>query len=231
MKVYAIGDLHLGFTSDKPMDVFGERWQGHVSRLKEAWQKKVTDQDLVILCGDLSWAMRLEAAKVDLAFIHELPGHKVCIKGNHDFWWEKIGILNSLYEDLYFIQNKAYILGELAICGTRGWPIQEDMTAEDRKVYEREKERLKLSLEDAIKQGAKEIIVALHYPPTNEKDEPSLFTELLERYPVRHVVYGHLHDERAWMVSRKGEYGSQCYHLVAADYIDFNPKHILEIND
>ena len=231
MKVYAIGDLHLGFTTDKPMDIFGERWNKHVERLKEAWKKQITDHDLVILCGDLSWAMRLEEAKVDLDFINELPGYKVCIKGNHDFWWEKIGVLNQLYENMYFIQNKAYLVGELAICGTRGWPIQDHMTPEDRKIYEREQVRLKLSLEDAVAKGAKEIIVALHYPPTNERDEASLFTELIQNYPVHHVVYGHLHDERAWRVSRQGEYESQYYHLVAADYIHFNPKYILEMKD
>ena len=231
MKVYAIGDLHLGFMLDKPMDIFGEKWQNHVSRLKEAWESQITDEDLIILCGDLSWAMRLDSARADLDFIHALPGRKICIKGNHDFWWEKIGVLNRLYEDIYFIQNKAYLIDGLAICGTRGWAISDEMTLEDTKIYQREYERLKLSLDDAIRQGAKEIIVALHYPPTNERDEASLFTELISKYPVTHVVYGHLHDEKAWAVSRKGQYEGQQYHLVAADYIHFNPKCILENND
>lgn len=231
MKVYAIGDLHLGFNMNKPMDIFGERWENHVERLKKAWENQITNDDLVILCGDLSWGMRLEEAKADLDFVSQLPGYKVCIKGNHDFWWEKIGVLNRLHENMYFIQNKAYLVDELAICGTRGWAIQEAMTQEDRKICEREHTRLKLSLDDAVAKGAKEIIVALHYPPTNEKNESSLFTELIQGYPVSHIVYGHLHDEKAWGVSRQGTYDQQYYHLVSADYIDFNPKQILEMKD
>lgn len=230
MKVYAIGDLHLGFMENKPMDVFGDKWKEHTKRLQEAWKDQITEDDLVILCGDLSWAMRLEQAMPDLAYIHDLPGKKVCIKGNHDFWWEKIGVLNRLYADVYFIQNTAYLSNDVAICGTRGWPILDEMQEEDKKIYLREYERLKLSLSDATKKGAKEIIVALHYPPTNERKESSLFTELIKEYPVSHVVYGHLHDERAWKASLKGEYHGTQYHLVAADYIDFKPKYILEKN-
>lgn len=230
MKVYAIGDLHLGFMENKPMEVFGKQWKNHESRLKEAWHGQITDDDLVILCGDLSWAMRLNKAKIDLDYIHDLPGQKVCIKGNHDFWWEKIGVLNGLYSDVYFLQNTAYLYGDLAICGTRGWMLTDPMEEADQKVYLRECERLKLSMEDALKKGAKEIIVALHYPPTNEKREPSLFTQLIKRYPVSHVVYGHLHDEKAWQDALQGEKGQTLYHLVAADYINFNPKYILEKN-
>ena len=230
MKVYAIGDLHLGFMENKTMDVFGDRWKEHAKRLQEAWRDQITEDDLVILCGDLSWAMRLEQARPDLAYIHDLPGKKVCIKGNHDFWWEKIGVLNKLYTDLYFIQNTAYLSGDLAICGARGWALSDNMEEQDKKIYLREHERLKLSLKDAVLKGAKEIIVALHYPPTNERREPSLFTELIQDYPVSHVVYGHLHDEKAWSVSLQGRYKQADYHLVAADYINFKPKYILEKN-
>lgn len=230
MKVYAIGDLHLGFMENKPMDVFGDRWKEHAKRLQEAWRDQITEDDLVILCGDLSWAMRLEQAIPDLDYIHDLPGKKVCIKGNHDFWWEKIGVLNKLYADLYFIQNTAYLSDDLAICGARGWALSDNMEEKDKKIYLREHERLKLSLKDAISKGAKEIIVALHYPPTNERREASLFTELIKDYPVSHVVYGHLHDEKAWKSSLQGRHEQIDYHLVAADYINFKPKYILEKN-
>ena len=229
MKIYAIGDLHLAFSTDKPMGVFGPKWENHVNRLKACWEYTVTDEDLVILCGDLSWAMRLKEAKVDLDFIDHLPGKKVCIKGNHDYWWEKIGVLNTLYDSIHFIQNTAYRVGSYAICGTRGWMSLDGASKEDQKIYLREQERLKLSLQDGIKKGAKEIIVALHYPPTNERREDSPFTQLIKQYPVRQVVYGHLHDENAWQKALKGNYNESIYHLVAADYLDFCPKLILEI--
>lgn len=230
MKIYAIGDLHLSFGVDKPMDIFGEAWKNHVQAIQRNWLNKIKEEDLVILCGDLSWGMRLDEAKIDLEFIANLPGKKVCIKGNHDYWWEKIGRLNQLDKRLYFLQNTAYLVEKgVAICGTRAWSQQEDMTKEDEKVYKREVERLKLSLEDAKKKGAKEIIVALHYPPTNEKREPSAFTKLLENYPVSQVVFGHLHDEGAWSKALQGEYKGINYHLVAADYLNFEPKYIGEM--
>lgn len=231
MKIYAIGDLHLALSTDKPMEVFGPKWENHVTRLTACWKQLVTDKDIVILCGDLSWAMKLNEAKVDLDFIDQLPGKKVCIKGNHDYWWEKIGVLNTLYDSIYFIQNTAYKVGRYAICGTRGWMHFDDALQEDKKIYLREQERLKLSLQDGIKKGAEEIIVALHYPPTNDKREDSPFTALIEQYPVRQVMYGHLHDETGWEKALKGSYNERMYHLVAADYLEFCPKLILEITE
>lgn len=230
MKVFAIGDLHFATTVDKPMDLFGERWQDHMNKIKKQWEKTVSEEDVVIICGDISWGMRLPEAYTDLEIIDQLPGQKICIRGNHDYWWEKIKKLNSLFPTIQFMQNTAYCIGDLAICGTRGWicPKDEPLSEEDQKVYLREGERLKLSLQDGMKKGAKEIVVALHYPPTNEKRHSSLFTEIIQQYPVKEVVYGHLHDEHGWELCMKGMSNQIHYQLVAADYVDFTPVIILE---
>lgn len=230
MKLFAIGDLHLGHDVQKPMDIFGERWQNHMEEIKVKWHDLVKEEDIVIICGDISWGMRLEEAYRDLLFLEELPGQKICIRGNHDYWWVKIKKLNTLFPSIHFIQNTAFLIKDIAVCGTRGWvcPKDDGLSSEDYKIYLREGERLKLSLKDAIKKGAKNIIVALHYPPTNEYQEPSLFTEIIKEYPVSQVIYGHLHDERAWEMCLKDVYEGVSYKLVAADYLNFAPLSILE---
>lgn len=229
MKIFAIGDLHLALSMDKPMAVFGAIWENHIKQIKDQWLSTVTAQDLVIVCGDISWAMTLEEAKADLRFLHELPGQKVCIRGNHDYWWDKITLLNGLYEDIHFLQNTAYTIHSLTVCGTRGWSCPNDVnfTPKDQKIYNREVARLKLSLENAGREVTK--IVAMHYPPTYAGEATSLFTELLEAYQVKNVVYGHLHDELAWRDCLKGPNGGVDYHLVSGDYLQFKPKLILEI--
>ena len=123
MKIYAIGDLHLSLAEgvEKPMDLFGSEWVNHAERTKETWEATIREEDLVILAGDHSWALKLEEAKADLDWIHRLPGKKVMIKGNHDLWWTSINKLHNMYDSLFFIQNNCYLAGELAICGTRGW--------------------------------------------------------------------------------------------------------------
>lgn len=228
MKIFAMGDLHLASSVDKPMDIFGDNWDRHVEKIKYNWEKQVAKEDFVIVAGDISWAMNLEEAKSDLEFLHNLPGKKICIRGNHDYWWEKISKLNQFYDDIYFLQNKAYQIGEVALCGTRGWLCPNDMkfTEHDQKLYEREAMRLKLSLEEA--KNIENKIVILHYPPTNDKKEPSLFTELIETYNVKQVIYGHLHGEEAYSQSLLGEYKGTKYQLVSADYLDFTPIPIVE---
>lgn len=228
MKVYAIGDLHFSGGANKPMDVFGTHWTEHMARIKENWEAIVQEEDYVLIPGDISWAMRLKDAEEDLACIEALPGKKICIRGNHDYWWDRPGKLNKKYEKTYFLQNTAYPIGDICICGTRGW-ISPNMewTEEDARLYARELERLKLSLEAA--QDAKEIWVMLHYPPTNHKDQVSPLMELLKHYPVTKVIYGHLHDEISWETALKGEICGIMYHLVAADYIRFEPVQIAEI--
>ena len=223
MKLFAIGDLHLSYGVDKPMSLFGPNWEAHDQKIKKAWEEIVSAEDVVLIPGDLSWGMRFSEAEKDLKWLEALPGYKICIRGNHDYWWDRPGKLNKCYRTLYFLQNKGYLLGEKAICGTRGWlsPGTDYFTAEDQKLYLRELERLKLSLEDGLKKGAKEIWVMLHYPPAAVGMTNSPLIELLKAYPVTRVIYGHLHDEASWQSALQGEYDGIVYQLVSADYLNF----------
>ncbi len=225
MTIYAIGDLHLSGSVDKPMDIFGDNWEDHGAQIAQNWKEVVTEEDIVLIPGDISWAMTLEEAKVDLDMIHQLPGQKVLIRGNHDYWWQSISQLNKLYKDMYFLQNTSYKAGEYTICGSRGWgcPYGPGMDEHNTKIYNREAQRLELSLAHAMKSGAKKIIAMLHYPPTNDQKEGSVFTELFEKYPVTHVIYGHLHGKEFFNNSLRGKQGSIEYTLVSADAIGFNP--------
>ena len=161
MKIFAIGDLHLSMGEDieKPMDIFGGEWVGHAEKLYNNWTESVTNDDIVIVCGDISWGLRLDEAVADLEWIHNLPGTKVFFKGNHDLWWQSAGRLNKMYDDgtMNFMQCKAYIAGDVAICGSRGWicPGTDGFSEHDRKIYDREAARLRLSLEEGKKQGIK----------------------------------------------------------------------------
>ncbi len=236
MRIFAIGDLHLSMAEgvDKPMDVFGGGWQNHAERLKENWVQMVTDEDIVVICGDISWGLRQEEAEPDLAWVHDLPGTKVFFKGNHDLWWQSVGKLNKLYDDgtMNFMQCKAYVVGETAICGSRGWicPGTDGFSEHDRKIYDREVQRLRMSLEDGKKQGAKEFLVALHYPPTNDKQQGSDFTKLMSEYGVRKCVYGHLHGRDVFPRGLKGVYNGVEYRLVSLDYVNAVPELELEID-
>ena len=159
MKIFAIGDLHFSMGEDieKPMDIFGGEWVGHAEKLYNNWTESVTDDDIVIVCGDISWGLRLDEAVADLEWIHNLPGTKVFFKGNHDLWWQSAGRLNKMYDDgtMNFMQCKAYIAGDVAICGSRGWicPGTDGFSEHDRKIYDREAARLRLSLEEGKKTG------------------------------------------------------------------------------
>ncbi|MDF2593880.1 MAG: metallophosphoesterase [Clostridia bacterium] len=225
MRIFAIADLHLSNSSNKPMDIFGENWTNHMNVLFENWIKIVDDQDVVLIPGDISWGMRLDEAKADLDRLEKLPGQKICIRGNHDYWWDRPGKLNKLYETLYFLQNKAYCIGKIGICGSRGWTCPNGLTDHeaDGKILDRELIRLKLSLEDALNKNAQQIIVMMHYPPANREDPTSPFTLLFQKYPIVHVVYGHLHDAESWQGALQGLCGGIQYHLVAADYLGFSP--------
>ena len=229
MRIFAIGDLHLSGNEPKPMDIFGDNWQDHRSQIEDNWRRLVGPEDIVLVPGDISWAMTLEEAMVDLEMIHQLPGQKVLIKGNHDYWWQSISQLNKLYQDMYFLQNTSYPVGDYAICGTRGWSIPSDgeMDPHNTKIYNREAKRLELSLEDAMKSGAKKILVMLHYPPTRDQKEETVFTQLVKKYPVTHLVYGHLHGQESFDNSLRGQHHGIEYTLVSADAIEFNPQEIL----
>lgn len=225
--LYAISDLHLSLSSDKPMDVFGEQWYNHDERIKENWIKKVKDKDTVLIAGDISWSMKMEDGIADLEWIHRLPGRKIISKGNHDYWWGSISKLNSLYEDISFMQNNFFTHEDYAICGTRGWTIPGEKYSEhDMKVYSREQIRLKISLDKAIEAGYNKIIVMIHYPPVNDKFEKSDFTDIFEQYDVEKVIYGHLHGPSLKRVF-EGKHNGIEYIMTSCDYINFDPIKIM----
>lgn len=220
MNIYAIGDLHLsGEPPAKPMEIFGEHWQGHKEKIKDNWLSTVTAEDVVIICGDISWAMGLKNAAEDLAWLAQLPGRKLLSRGNHDYWWSSLAKMQQLYgQNFEFLQNACVMAGDTAICGTRGWvlPSAESFSAEDEKIYKREAIRLEMSLQAALKQNPARIIAALHFPPLFAADEHNLFTDLLEKYRVQHCVYGHIHGENH-VLTFEGEREGVNYKLVSCD--------------
>lgn len=228
MNIYAIGDLHLSFDPriEKPMDIFGSRWERHYEKVEEHWKRLVREDDVVILPGDISWGLRQDEAMADLTWIHELPGKKIITKGNHDLWWTTVTKLNRLFDDITFLQNKACLAGDTAVCGSRGWicPGTEGFDEHDRKIYNREILRLRLSLEEGKNSGAKTLIAALHYPPTNDKMQGSGFTALMEEYGVKTCVYGHLHGKDAFKNGIKGRLNGIEYKLVSLDYLEGKPE-------
>lgn len=235
MRIYAIGDLHLSFDPriEKPMDIFGARWERHYEKVSGYWNSLVRPEDVVILPGDISWGLRQDEALADLAWIHNLPGQKIIIKGNHDLWWTTITKLNKLFDDITFLQNKCCLAGDVAVCGSRGWicPGTEGFDSHDQKIYEREQLRLGLSLKEAKGAGAKTIIAALHYPPTNDKMQGSGFTAMLEEYGVKTCVYGHLHGREAFKNGIKGSLNGVEYKLVSLDYLEGKPELIYETEE
>ena len=228
--LFAIADTHLSFTSEKPMVVFGDAWKNHADKLAGNWKEDVNEEDIVIVAGDISWAMKTEDAIPDLDFLHGLPGKKLLIRGNHDLWWQGIKRLNALYKDMIFLQNDFFAFNEdLAVCGSRGWglPGLEDYGKDDEKILKRELIRLKLSLDNAVSAGFGEIICALHFPPALTPSNASPFTELIAQYPVNKVVYGHLHGQQAFKKGIMGEHAGINYSLVSGDYLDFRPLRIM----
>ncbi|WP_032122271.1 metallophosphoesterase [Clostridium amazonitimonense] len=228
MALYAISDLHLALSGDKPMDVFGDQWFKHDEKIKNNWLNKITKEDTVLIAGDISWSMTMEESLKELQWISELPGRKIFIKGNHDYWWTSITKLNSMFQNMNFIQNNFFNYEDWAICGTRGWncPGGDNYTSHDEKIYKREVIRLKLSLDMAVKKGYKKIIVMIHYPPTNERFEESEFTKIFKEYGVSKVIYGHLHGPALNRVLNGYKDGIE-YIMTSCDYIDFDPVTIL----
>jgi len=228
MALYAISDLHLSFTADKPMGIFGEKWEGHEEKIKENWIRNINPEDTVLIAGDISWSMKHDESMEDLGWISSLPGRKIIVKGNHDYWWGSITKLNSLFENMNFMQNNFFSYEDWAVCGSRGWicPGSDKFTGRDEKIYNRELNRFRLSLDAAKKAGYEKFICMMHYPPTNEKLTPSGFVDLFKEYGVRKVVYGHLHGPALANVLN-GEYDGMEYIMTSCDYIDFNPIKIL----
>ena len=200
MKVYAISDLHLSTVCGKPMDIFGKAWENYFELISADWKEKVTDEDVVLLPGDFSWAMRMEDALPDFERVADLPGGKVILRGNHDYWWNTFSQGRSLIpKGFYALQNDCLRFGDVLICGTRGWtcPDGDNLTAEDKKIYLREIERLKLSIASMQKQRkpTDKVIAITHFPPFNGRYDESEFTKQFVLADIDTVVYGHLHGK------------------------------------
>ncbi|MCL1964416.1 MAG: metallophosphoesterase [Firmicutes bacterium] len=227
MNVYAISDLHLPGGNLKPMDIFGPHWANHFARVEADWRARVRDGDVVLLPGDTCWAMQLSGALEDLAAIGALPGRKVLLRGNHDYWWSSISrVRSALPEGMAALQHDAVRFGDAVICGARGWlcPGSAPLPAEDAKIYARELVRLSLSLAAADKlcgQGPVWRIAMLHYPPFADKDQPTEVTALLSRYGVADAVYGHLHGA-GLTGAFAGEMDGVRYHQVSCDGLGFS---------
>ena len=226
MRIFAIADLHLSLGTDKPMNIFGEKWTDHPEKIAKDWLEQVRNEDLVLLAGDHSWGLKLEEAMPDLSFIGALPGQKVLIKGNHDLWWQSRRKLESImHPSMKILQNEALVYDGWTICGTRGWinPQDQKLNQDDEKVYKRELMRLEASLAAADK--ALPIVAMMHYPPVTASGEPTGFSELLSQYGVDLCIYGHLHGETT-RYAFEGELDGVEYHLVSADHLDFHLKRL-----
>lgn len=201
MRVFAISDLHLSINNPKPMNIFGPTWENYVDDIFADWDKKVTDDDMVIVAGDISWAMNLEDAVCDLELIGKNKGKKIIVRGNHDYWWSTISkVRGVLPPNFYALQNDAIKIEDKVFCGSRAWSVPEkgEPTPEDKKILDREVIRLRMSFENAkaLATNGEKIIAILHYPPFNSKREDSDFTRLIEEFGITTVVYGHLHGNQ-----------------------------------
>ena len=223
MRVLAIADPHLSASDHKPMDVFGANWAGHPEAFFAGWRDTVREGDLVLVAGDVSWAMRLEEALPDLEAIAALPGRKVLLRGNHDYWWPSLRKLRAaLPEGMHAIQHDALRIGEVIVAGTRGWvvPGSPGWSEQDQRIYERELQRLQLSLDAAARLGEGDLIVMLHFPPTNPRGEPSAMLDLVAAARPYALVFGHVHGDAAVHVP---SIPGTRVHFVAADALRFQP--------
>lgn len=223
MNIYAISDLHLSNNSDKPMNIFGPRWEGHWDIIKNDWMARVNDNDIVLLGGDLSWAMKLEDAIADLDEIAALPGHKVIIRGNHDYWWNSYSkVKKVLQPKMYAIQNDCLRIDNVLIVGSRGWMIADNYsTPVDKKIYDREVLRLRMSLDamSKIRNNDDIVIGMMHYPPFNNNSSPTEFTDLFKEYHVDKVIYGHIHSAKH-NLERELTLENVAYYLTSCDQIN-----------
>lgn len=231
MSIYVIGDLHLSFNEDKPMNIFGENWINHTKKIEMDWKSKVQKSDTVLLLGDFSWSMKLQDTLQDFTFINNLPGKKILLKGNHDYWWTTVTNIKKFLKenDLHnidFLHNNSFEIENKIICGTRGWTATNQNQDENEKMIDREVNRLKLSIEDGIKKYGKdkEIICCMHYPPITEinilKHESTKFINIMKDYGVKRCYYGHLHSMSIQDAVQGNTYGINLK-LISADGVDF----------
>lgn len=230
MSVFAIADLHLPGQNDKPMSVFGAHWENHFESIQQSWRKRVGEEDIVLIPGDISWAMQLAHAREDLEAIGALPGKKILLRGNHDYWWSSISkVRSALPQSMYALQNDALLLDGQVFCGSRGWTFptaSSPLGEEDRKIHERELLRLEMSLSAAAALGeGSPLTVLMHFPPLLADGAETAFTRLLDQSGAQKVVYGHLHGagiKNGFVGTRNGIE----YFLVSCDALQFSPIRI-----
>lgn len=231
MSIYIIADLHLSFNRPKPMSIFGENWENHEEKIKKDWLKKVSKDDTVLLLGDFSWAMHLQDTFKDFEYLNNLPGKKIMLRGNHDYWWNTITSMQkflqeSNFKNIEFLQNNSIEVENKIICGTRGWTLANVDSENSKKMIQRECIRLELSIKDAIEkcENEEEIIVCMHYPPILKanilNNEMTDFVRILKKYNISKCFYGHLHGTSINEAVRGETFGID-FNLVSADGLDF----------
>ena len=226
MAIYVIADLHLSFSQDKPMSIFGENWEGHSEKIKNNWISKVKPEDTVVLPGDFSWAMYLQDTYKDFEYLNSLPGKKLLLKGNHDYWWTTVTNMRNFLEEnkfknIDFIYNNSYLVENKILTGTRGWNLLD--TENSSKMIKRESIRLQIAIEVGIKKYGddKEIIVFMHYPPISNTNKKSDFLKILKQYDIKRCYYGHLHG-KSHQDAVEGIVDGIEFKLISADYLNFD---------
>ena len=226
MAIYVIADLHLSFSQDKPMSIFGENWEGHSEKIKNNWISKVKPEYTVVLPGDFSWAMYLQDTYKDFEYLNSLPGKKLLLKGNHDYWWTTVTNMRNFLEEnkfknIDFIYNNSYLVENKILTGTRGWNLLD--TENSSKMIKRESIRLQLAIEDGIKKYGddKEIIVFMHYPPISNTNKKSDFLKILKQYDIKRCYYGHLHG-KSHQDAVEGIVDGIEFKLISAEYLNFD---------
>jgi predicted phosphohydrolase len=226
MAIYTIGDLHLSFQNPKPMNIFGENWDNHEEKIKEDWLSKVKPEDTVIHPGDFSWAMYLKDTIKDFEYLNSLPGKKIMLKGNHEYWWTTLTNMKNFldengFKDIEFLQNNCFEVEDKIICGTRGWSLVNEKTESTKKIIDREALRLELSIKSALdKRQDKEIIVFMHYPPIVSQNLNTEFMKVLKKYDIKRCYYAHLHS-KSIREAVEGIIEGIEFKLVSADSLDF----------
>lgn len=229
MSIYVIADLHLSFSQDKPMDIFGKNWENHAEKIKKDWLEKVNENDMVVLPGDFSWAMHLQDTYLDFKYLNELPGKKVLLKGNHDYWWTTVTSMykylkENNFNSIEFLYNNSIEFEDKIFVGSRGWALQD--TENSKKMINRENQRLELSISDAISKNKdnKEIIAFMHYPPLAKQqlleNNHLEFYKTLKKYDIKRCYYGHLHGN-SHKDAINGNIGGIEFSLISADYLNF----------
>ncbi len=230
MSLYTIADLHLCFSDPaKTMNIFAG-WENYQERIEENWRNTVSDEDTVVIAGDVSWGMSLQQAAADFRFINELPGKKIIIKGNHDYWWVTMKKMEDFFaaegfDTIKILHNNHYAYENYAVCGTRGWVNMPGET-QDEKVLRREVQRLETSIRSAVSAGL-EPLVFMHYPPIFAANFNYDILEILYRYNIKECYYGHIHGRSAHELCVKNTYDDINFHLISGDYIQFKPEKVL----